>query len=127
MKLKISQKDLIKKEEKDSGSKDPKGRKISFKYFINKLEVEEDSEQGSGVGWSLYTFREGPGTYYGVTTTKLRNGEVFGATFNTKYVRSEEEAIRIGEDYIKKGLASERRKLKKLSPVPESFKEFYRQ
>jgi hypothetical protein len=100
----------LKKEIRETDMKDPKGRSISFKYFIKRLEVVED-EKGS---WGDYTFRNGPGTYYTVTTTKLRDGKVFGATFNTKYVDSQEEAEKIGETYLKKNT-------KKLS----TFKEHY--
>jgi hypothetical protein len=106
----IKEKTLIKRETRETDIKDPKGRSISFQYFINRLEVIEDEEGG----WGDYTFRNGPGTYYTITTMKLRDGQPFGATFNTKYVNSEEEAIKIGEAYLKKNT-------KKLS----TFKEHY--
>jgi hypothetical protein len=111
-KYSIKEETPLKKEIRETDMKDPKGRSISFKYFIKRLEVVED-ERGS---WGDYTFRNGPGTYYTVTTTKLRDGKVFGATFVTKYVPSEEEALKIGEDYLKKNT-------KKLS----TFKEFYKE
>jgi hypothetical protein len=115
MKLSIpeeSQK-LLKQEIADLGIKDNKGRKISLKYFVKQIEVVEE-ETGS---WSSRTFPKGPGTYYTVTTVKLRDGKPFGATFNTKYVDSQEEALRIGQDYLKKGM-------KKLSS-PTTFKEYF--
>jgi hypothetical protein len=106
----IKKETLIRKETRKTEEKDSKGRSISFQYFNHRLEVVED-EKGS---WGDYTFRNGPGTYYTVTTMKLRDGQPFGATFNTKYVTSEEEALKIGETYLKKNT-------KKLS----TFKEHY--
>lgn len=115
MKLSIPEEssEILKKEVVDLDVKDNKGRKVSLKYFVKRIQVVED-ETGS---WSLSTFPKGPGTYYTVTTTKLRDGKPFGATFNTKYVDSEEKAIQIGQDYLKNGM-------KKLSS-PSTFKEYF--
>jgi len=109
-KYSIKEETPIKKEISETDMKDPKGRSISFRYLIKRLEVVED-ERGS---WGDYTFRNGPGTYYFVNTAKLRNGEPFGATSKTTYLQSQEEAEKIGEDYLKKNT-------KKLS----TFKEYY--
>lgn len=114
--FKITSEDEIKKEIADPGIKDPKGRKITLRYIVKRLEVEVDPE-GRLSAWGPYTFRHGPGTYYRVNTAKLKNGEPWGATNNTKYVQTEEEALRIGQDYIKKGM-------KKLTS-PSTFKEYY--
>lgn len=103
----------LKQEETDTNLKDNKGRKITLKYFIKKIEVVEDE---TGI-WGEKTFPEGPGIYYTVTTTKLRDGKPFGATFNTKYVKTEEQATKIGKDYLKKGI-------KKLSSL-STFKEYF--
>ncbi len=111
-KYSIKKETLIKKETRETPEKDSKGRSISFQYFNHRLEVAED-EKGS---WGDYTFRNGPGTYYTVTTMKLRDGQPFGATFNTKYVSSQEEAEKIGETYLKKNT-------KKLSTFKEHYNE----
>ena len=109
----ISEEEEIKKEIADPGIKDPKGRQITLRYIVRRLKLEVDPK-GS---WTPYTFRNGPGTYYMINTAKLKNGEPWGATNNTKYVSSEEEALQIGQDYIKKGM-------KKLTS-PSTFKEYY--
>lgn len=116
--FKITSEDEIKREIADPGIKDPKGRPITLRYIVRRLKVEVDPE-GRLSGWSTYTFRNGPGTYYMINTAKLKNGEPWGATNNTKYVPSEEEALQIGQDYIKKGM-------KKLS-APSTFKEYYKE
>ena len=108
----VKEETLIKKETRETPEKDAKGRSISFRYIIKRLEVVEE-EEGS---WGDYTFRNGPGTYYTVTTMKLRDGQPFGATLNTKYVGSEEEAEKIGETYLKKNT-------KKLSTFKEHYNE----
>jgi hypothetical protein len=66
--LKITFRKLVKEEILDLEKKDSKGRTLSLKYFINELKVEE----GDG-SWGLFNFPDGPGTYYAVTTMKLRD------------------------------------------------------
>ena len=118
VRYKISEKEKVKEEIADPGIKDPKGRQITLRYIVRRLKVEVDPEGRLGA-WGPYTFRNGPGTYYMINTAKLKNGEPWGATNNTKYVSSEEEALQIGQDYIKKGM-------KKLTS-PSTFKEYYKE
>jgi len=116
IRYKISEEEKVKEEIADPGIKDNKGRPITLRYIVKRLKVEVDPEGRLGT-WGPYTFKNGPGTYYLVNTAKLKNGEPWGATNNTKYVSSEEEALKIGQDYIKKGM-------KKLTS-PTTFKEYF--